>query len=429
LESLFQKYQKSVVTVWSEIGSGTGFIVDSAGLILTNQHVIGTSEIVSVQFDARRKVAARVLAMDADRDVAVLGADLSSFPGALVAPLVRPRAGQDAAVEGERVFTIGSPLGLKKIITSGIVSKIEARALISDININPGNSGGPLFNAAGEVLGITTFGVQRGGGPGIAGIVRIEQTQPVTERARRKMSFVPLPSARLLPVEPTEPYPVEALRRMARGGLDASLYTFAIGDFDVTLKTPVLIYKLQEEPGLEAVKERDKRNRIRDSSLDNFDPLLERHGWEEYAGEYRPVLTIDAEAKLHENFKSFLGRELIPAIKPFSNTKRLTFRADFYRMKLLCGGQEIEPIQRFRSPRVENDRDDFVTVSDAAFEGSYVYGPEAISPSCGKVTLELYSEKDPKKAFSRDLDRKTIDRVWEDFRPYTQMSRRENPDR
>jgi S1-C subfamily serine protease len=429
LELMFQRYQKSVVTVWSEIGSGTGFIVDSGGLILTNQHVIGPSELVSVQFDAKRKVAAKVLAMDPDRDVAALCADLSAFPGALVAAIAHPAAGQNLAMEGERVFTIGSPLGMKKIITSGIVSKVEDRALISDVNINPGNSGGPLFSSAGEVLGITTFGVHGGAGAGVAGIVRIEQTEPLLERARRKMNLIPLPSAKLLPVEPLEPYPLDALKKMVRtGGPDTRLYTFAIGDFDVTLETPVLIYKLREKPSLEAVKERGKRNRIRDSTLDTFDPLLDRHGWEEYAGEYRPVLTIEAEAQLREKFTSLLGRELIPTIKPHEKTKRLNFRADFFRMRLLCGAQEIEPIQRFRPPRVENDRDDGAIVTDASFTGSYVYGPEAISPSCGKVTLELYSEKDPKKAASRDLDRKTIDRVWEDFQPYVQMSRRERPD-
>ena len=126
--------------------------------MMTNQHVIGPSELVSVQFDAKRKVAAKVLAFDAERDVAVLYADLSAFPGAAVAPIATPRAGRELAVEGERVFTIGSPLDLKKIITSGIVSKVEERAIISDVNIiNHGNSGGPLFNSLGEVIGITTF--------------------------------------------------------------------------------------------------------------------------------------------------------------------------------------------------------------------------------------------------------------------------------
>jgi S1-C subfamily serine protease len=88
-----------------------------------------------------------VLAFDADRDIAILYADLSEFSGATAAATATARPGQGLAVEGERVFTIGSPLGLKKIIASGIVSRVEARAIISDVNINHGNSGGPLFNS------------------------------------------------------------------------------------------------------------------------------------------------------------------------------------------------------------------------------------------------------------------------------------------
>jgi len=186
LTVMFQKYQKSVVTVWSEIGSGTGFIVDSSGLVMTNQHVIGPSKLVSVQFDAKRKVAANVLAIDAERDVAILYADLSAFPGAMAASFAGAGDGRELAVEGEKVFTIGSPLGLKKIITNGIVSKVEARAILSDVNINHGNSGGPLFNSLGKVIGITTFLVPGANGPGVAGIVRIDQTLPVLAQAQKK---------------------------------------------------------------------------------------------------------------------------------------------------------------------------------------------------------------------------------------------------
>ncbi len=248
LTQMFQKYQKSVVTVWSEIGSGTGFIVDSSGLVMTNQHVIGPSELVSVQFDSKRKVAARVLAFDADRDVAVLYADLSAFPEAMAVPFASARGGHELAVEGEKVFTIGSPLGLKKIITSGIVSKVEARAILSDVNINHGNSGGPLFNSLGEVIGITTFLVPGANGPGVAGVVRIDQTLPVLGQARKKMKDASLPSARLLPVEPSDPYPLDALKEMSKPAkIDRKPYIFTIGGFDVALITPVLQYEVDGE--------------------------------------------------------------------------------------------------------------------------------------------------------------------------------------
>jgi S1-C subfamily serine protease len=78
------------------------------------------------------------------------------------------------AFVGERVLAVGSPLATEGILTTGIVSRVESDAIISDVNINPGNSGGPLLNFRGQVIGITTFGVQEPGrGPGISGIVRI----------------------------------------------------------------------------------------------------------------------------------------------------------------------------------------------------------------------------------------------------------------
>ena len=421
LTLMFQKYQKSVVTVWSEIGSGSGFIVDSSGLVMTNQHVIGPSELVSVQFDVKRKVAAKVLAIDADRDVAVLYADLSVFPGASAAPIAAATAGREIALEGERVFTIGSPLGLKKIITSGIVSKVEARAIISDVNINHGNSGGPLFNSLGEVIGITTFLVPGGNGPGVTGVVRIDQTLPVLAQARKKMKEAALPGARLLPVEPGDPYPLDSLKEMrSPAKFDARPYIFKVGGFDVALGTPVLEYELQSEVGRRAAQEKGKRTKNRnDSPQNSFEPLQDLHEWAEYTGEFKPVLLVQAAPQLRETFMSVLGREIVPSIEPFgTSAPRLKFRTDFYRMKLFCGAKEIEPIQPGKAATVVHEHNSFVNVTDATYVGIYSYPPDAISPTCGKVTLQLFSEKDPGKSESRDLDQRSIDRVWNDFRPY-----------
>jgi len=420
LTLMFQKYQKSVVTVWSEIGSATGFIVDSAGLVMTNQHVIGPSELISVQFDAKRKVAAKVLSFDAERDVAVLYADLSAFPGAAAAPIATAQAGRELAVEGERVFTIGSPLGLKKIITSGIVSKVEARAIISDVNINHGNSGGPLFNSLGEVIGITTFLVPGGNGPGVAGVIRIDQTLPVLAQARKKMKDAALPSARLLPVEPSDPYPLDSLKEMSKPAkFDRKPYVFSVGGFDVALGTPVLEYEVQGEVGRAAEQEKRKRTKKRGESEEStFEPLQDLPEWAEYVGEYKPVLLVQAAPQLRETLLSVVGRELAPSIDFIGGAPRMKFRTDFYRMKLLCGAREVEPIQPGKAATIVNAHNSFVNVTDATYVGIYSYPPDAISPSCGKVTLQLYSEKEPDKSESKELDQKSIDRVWNDFRPY-----------
>jgi S1-C subfamily serine protease len=186
LTTQYKRLRNSVVTVWSEFGKGTGFIVDQSGLILTNQHVIGPSNYIAVQFDSLTKIPAIKLIADPEKDVAVLWADISAFPTAIVAPLPLEITQEAAVIEGERVFTIGSPLAQQKMMTTGIVSKVEPHAIISDIRIDHGNSGGPLFNSLGQVIGITTFGDQGPKGGGIAGIVRIEQAATLLKDARAK---------------------------------------------------------------------------------------------------------------------------------------------------------------------------------------------------------------------------------------------------
>src|SRR5215510_5554712 len=211
LTELFKRLKNTVVTVKSETGHGTGFFVDSKGLVLTNQHVVGNSGYLAVQFDREHKIPARLIAADLQKDVALLWVNMAALPNASPAPLYRMAGGKAPVQEGERVFTIGSPLTLDKIITTGIVSKVEPHTILSDININPGNSGGPLFNGDGQVIGLTTFGTQDVAGPGVSGIVRIEEALTLLEQNGSKATGTP-PSGTLLPVEPQTPYPVAGLK-------------------------------------------------------------------------------------------------------------------------------------------------------------------------------------------------------------------------
>ncbi|OLE75677.1 hypothetical protein AUG19_04770 [archaeon 13_1_20CM_2_54_9] len=417
LTTLFQKYQNSVFTVWSEIGHGTGFLIDPNGLVLTNQHVIGPSQLISVQFDGKRKVAARLLAFDPEKDVAVVWANMSAFPEAIVAPIATSEAGHEIAVEGERVFTIGSPLSRKKILTSGIVSKVEERAIISDININHGNSGGPLFNSLGTVVGLTTFKEEP---TSVTGIVRIEQSFPVLEQARKKMKDVQQPEARLLPVEPMDSYPLDAIKEVLQAEkFNPKLYVFSAGDYDVAVTTPAYKYQAAEQGRIAAAKEKGKRTRNKDAAVQNtFEPLQDLRNWDEYAGEYKPVLLIRANPKLRETFWSSFGRGLASYGGNYPGPARMHFKTDFYRMKLLCGQKEIEPIQPFKIVRVENTHNYFVNVTDATYNGFYSYPADAVSPACGQVTLQLFSEKEPDRPTVKNLDAKTIEKIWSDFQPY-----------
>jgi len=420
LTSTFKQYRDSVVTVWAEVGAGhgTGFIADPSGLVITNQHVVTTSQYIAVQFDQERMVPATLLASDATKDVAILWVDFSRIPEAKPAPLLSK--GDLPAEEGEKVFTIGSPLHQSKVMTTGIVSKVEARVIISDININHGNSGGPLFNSHGRVIGITTFGdTTRQGGPGISGIVRIEEATPLLEQAKAQMTPAKKPSPAFLPSFPTDTYPIEAIKaNMAIEKFKSDPYVFGLGDYDVAVVTPILRYRhLAGE--VKAQKEKDKRNHKSTNAVQGtFEPLDDLKGWYEYVGEYEPVLLIQASPKLKETFWSGFSRGMAASHGYVPGPAKLHFKTDFYKMRLLCGGKEVQPLFPGKVERVLDERDSSVNVTDATFDGLYKYPADAITTQCGTVTLQLFSEKDPDHAKEKVLDQKTIDAVVTDFTPY-----------
>lgn len=210
---LFRRVRDGVATVFASGGHGTGFVIDSAGLVLTNAHVVGDRYRIRVKFDDTTRVDAVFLASDPKRDVAVVLVNPEVLVGRPVLPLAV--ASDTMVFEGERVIAIGSPLNQEKIMTAGIVSKIEPTAVISDVNINPGNSGGPLLNMDGSVIAINTFGDFSERGPGVSGSILITEALPIIESARAAFDTVKIPSARRLPVAPRGIFPIDSLQVIA----------------------------------------------------------------------------------------------------------------------------------------------------------------------------------------------------------------------
>src|ERR1700685_964824 len=152
--------------------SGTGFVVDKNGYIITNHHVIAKVDHIKVKLhgDDATEYRARVVGIDPATDLAVIKIDP---PG----PLVPVSIGNSDAVQvGDWAVAIGSPFGLEASVTAGIVSALGRdigtlqlqRFIQTDAAINPGNSGGPLLNIKGEVIGINTMiATQNGGSQGV----------------------------------------------------------------------------------------------------------------------------------------------------------------------------------------------------------------------------------------------------------------------
>ena len=170
------------------------------------------------------------------------------------------------------------------------------------------------------------------------------------------MKRTSVPVARFLPVDPTEHFPLDPAK-----DADVRRYSFDVGEFSVLVMTP-------------NVRQR---------------PLAELRNWAGYVRADKPVLFIYAAPRSTES------------------------NSEFYKMSLFCGDKEVEPILPAKVAR-------FVTPQEVTFQGIYAYSPKAISADCGTVKLEIVSAGNPNKVKTREIDRKLIARVDDDFSPYYQ---------
>ena len=180
---VYQDNRPSVVTVISSAvqpgfrsepqpnGTGSGFLIDDQGHILTNNHVIAQADKLEVTLSDGTTYAAKLIGRDPRFDLAVIQADV---PADKLRPVTL--GDSDKLQVGEQVVAIGNPYGLDGTVTTGVVSSrrplvsepqgdgVLVNAIQTDTSINPGNSGGPLLNARGEVIGVTTLGLMPNGG-------------------------------------------------------------------------------------------------------------------------------------------------------------------------------------------------------------------------------------------------------------------------
>ena len=156
-----------------ERGTGSGFIINSNGQILTNAHVVNGADTVSVTLKDGRSFEGEVLGEDPVTDVAVIKIQANNLP-------IIALGNSDVLQPGEWVIAIGNPLGLNNTVTAGIISATDRSSsdigvadkrvgfIQTDTAINPGNSGGPLLNARGEVIGMNTAIISGAQGLGFA---------------------------------------------------------------------------------------------------------------------------------------------------------------------------------------------------------------------------------------------------------------------
>jgi putative serine protease PepD len=193
--AIYAAARESVVSIKTNDGSGTGFVVKADGTIVTNAHVVGDASTVQVQFADDETATGTVKGVDRSSDLAIVKVNTSRKLKAL------SLADSSAVRTGQLAVAIGSPFGLSQTTTAGIVSgtgrHIQApdgfqidSVIQTDAPINPGNSGGPLLDATGRVIGVNSqIASESGGSVGIGFAVPSNTVRDVIPRLQRGESI------------------------------------------------------------------------------------------------------------------------------------------------------------------------------------------------------------------------------------------------
>ena len=387
---IFDEVSPAVVTVENESGHGTGFLVDQAGLFLTNAHVVAGSRFFAVVFSADQRYEANLVYEDTQADLAVLLVNPAVVQDLEPLRLATDSPDTPATREGEPVFAIGSPLSQEKIISQGIVSRVENAAFITDVGIDHGNSGGPLLNGQREVLGVNTFKEGRF----VSGTVRTWKAYNVLQQARSRLSDMSVPSADPLPPYPETRYPSDALERIALSKeFDIDDYLGKSRKFQAFFLTPPARAYWENRTSIEASKGRKRRRNFeRAVSEDLHDPVGDYYSWREYGGEYRAVVRLLVVPKTKATF----GSSLAAGLTGVSALTRYKFAGDFDRVTLYRNGEEVPYIRMGRSIQEVVEKTNVGRMNDAAYEGWAEYSPEVFRPDDDvEVYIEIVNEAKP----------------------------------
>jgi serine protease Do len=166
-QRIIEEYQKAIIQIATQTGTGTGFYLKEYDLIITNDHVVANNAEVTIAGKAFDKIMTRVWYTDRKHDLAFLEA-----PKDVELPTVRLGL-YESMKDGDPVVAIGHPYGLNYTATQGVISKVDRireglKYIQIDAAINPGNSGGPLVNSNGEVIGVNSLIIRGGDNLGFA---------------------------------------------------------------------------------------------------------------------------------------------------------------------------------------------------------------------------------------------------------------------
>lgn len=410
---LFDKYKTGVFTVWGTEARGTGFYVDTAGLIVTNAHIVRNKEDIRVKVDSVTKVRARVLAIDLALDIAILGINKSRCSKCVTLPMFDTSRGPLASA-GERVMAMGSPFNRTSMLSIGIVNSVDVQSVTSDVGINYLNSGGPLVNLDGDVIAVNTFRDEvRPGEPKISNSLPITAMLALLNTARDSIASLTAnpPTDSILPMTPRDPFPVEPITAIAAlAEVDTRKYRQDVEDFKLFIMTPQMMGWRQAQANAKLAELR-KKGQAKGVVDDDVDPIQAWRDWDDYLVTRKAVVIFN----------------VMPGSTdfPFYDVDKVVDAdgGSFGDMKLFRDGVEVTPVERIRVPATLSAPARRAAGREIPYMGIYAYRPEDFGPkpdgSAPVFTVSVWGAAKSNKAPQRvPLDKKIVEVALRDFGPY-----------
>ena len=379
------KWLGSVMAIWSPTTRTTGFLFDARGLIATRGLGAAKGTTVAVQVSADQKVAARVVSSDPSRDVAIVWVNPRVIAGRTPVPL---SCQAPPTLNGkEEITALTAPLWRLADSASGEITGSSPFALETNLRLGFGGAGGPVFNEAGAVVGLTAVAPDSDRNrSGEIMIVRAGILCEAVAAAQSVVSSGTPPEPVALPVEP----PHQDAGEVAKAAGTITPPVLASSDFEIAIITPPIVQQAREH---DRTGGRGGRSPEAEARLGR---LTEFGDWSDYFADLPPVVVVRVTPKLVEGFWKRVAREAARTqgadLPPFKN-----FKSSFVRMRASCGTTDVVAIQPFVLEHRTSE-------TKLIREGLYVFDPAAFGPSCGRITLSIYSEKTPEQADMVTID-------------------------
>jgi S1-C subfamily serine protease len=379
---LLSKWHDSVFELWTPTRHAQGFLIDTRGLIATSHRAIAGATAVEVEIKTRTdhfKVPGNVIVDDRLTGAAIVWIDPQVL-GAITPIDLRCGAATPppSARYEDEITTIAAPMLSGKDVVDGVVTRATSQAIFADLRIARETTGGPVFNEAGEAIGISSIEED----PKMltrveAWVVPHAQACEAIAAAEKAIAGKTAPRGIRLPIEAAAAGATPLSKPATKPKMQIT--TLKASDFDIALLTTT---QAREFGG--------------------SDPRGDFDNWTDYVRYAPPLLLVRVSPQYEESFWKTLARGAastqgvqLPPLKSFS--------ANFSRMRAYCGEAEVLPIHPFVIERPINDK-------QTIREGLYAFGLDAFGPKCATVRFVMFSEKNP-KGDTKIIDPKLFEQI------------------